>query len=69
MYPFTLYHASAVTTRRYTLYANSEKEREKWRKALVDAIGVRKVRQESNMVRIYLLRWIEARVLMRFFCV
>ncbi|KAI0091299.1 hypothetical protein BDY19DRAFT_1033671 [Irpex rosettiformis] len=50
MYPFTLYHASAMTTRRYTLYANSEAEREKWRRALVEAIGVRKVRQESNMI-------------------
>lgn len=52
MYPFTIYHASATFIRRYTLYANSEADRERWRKALVDAIGLRRVRQEANMVRL-----------------
>ncbi|KAI0694624.1 hypothetical protein BC835DRAFT_1274268 [Cytidiella melzeri] len=50
MFPFTLYHASTVTTRRYTLYAISEPEREVWRRMLTEAIGVRKIRQESNML-------------------
>ncbi len=50
MYPFTLYHASAVTTRRYTLYANSEQERGKWRAQLEEAMSLRKIRQDSNMV-------------------
>ncbi|KAI0342848.1 hypothetical protein BDW22DRAFT_1357379 [Trametopsis cervina] len=50
MYPFTIYHASSTLNRRYTLYANSEAQREKWRKALMEALGVRKIRQESNMI-------------------
>lgn len=50
MYPFTIYHASAMQHRRYTLYANSEAERERWRKALEDAVAVRKARQDANMV-------------------
>ncbi|EKM58279.1 uncharacterized protein PHACADRAFT_140069, partial [Phanerochaete carnosa HHB-10118-sp] len=49
MYPFTIYHASATLTRRYTLYATSESERELWRRAMVDAIGIRKARQDANM--------------------
>jgi hypothetical protein len=39
-----------MSTRRYTLYADSEAEREAWHQALVDAIALRKARQESNMV-------------------
>ncbi|KAI0752263.1 hypothetical protein BC629DRAFT_1297111 [Irpex lacteus] len=50
MYPFTLYHASAVTTRRYTLYAGSEQERGKWRAQLEEAMSLRKIRQDSNMI-------------------
>ncbi|KAH9949942.1 hypothetical protein B0H21DRAFT_725350 [Amylocystis lapponica] len=49
MYPFTVYHASAKMTRRYTLYAAKEDERSKWHDVLVDALGVRTVRQETNM--------------------
>lgn len=52
VYPFTVYHASSKTTRRYTLYALSDNMRKKWKYALTDAIAVRKVHQESNMVRI-----------------
>lgn len=52
MYPFTVYHASAKMTRRYTLYASTDAVRQKWNAALVDAMGVRKVRQEANMVGI-----------------
>ncbi|KAF7799770.1 hypothetical protein EIP86_011012 [Pleurotus ostreatoroseus] len=51
LYPFTIYHAYSRSSRRYTLYAASEEERQTWRKALINAIGIRKVRQESNMYR------------------
>lgn len=37
-------------TRRYTVYVGSEKARRRWREVLVDAVGVRRVWQESNMV-------------------
>lgn len=50
MYPFTIFHASAKSARRYTLYSASEAERESWHKALIEAVAVRKVRQDSNMV-------------------
>jgi hypothetical protein len=52
IYPFTIYHASSKATRRYTLYAPSDGIRKKWKYALADALTVRKVHQESNMVRI-----------------
>lgn len=52
IYPFTIYHASSKTARRYTLYASSDSMRKKWKYALADAITVRKVHQESNMVRV-----------------
>jgi hypothetical protein len=50
VYPFTIYHASNKSTRRYTLYVASESIRKRWYSAFVDAIGVHKVRQEANMV-------------------
>jgi hypothetical protein len=50
LYPFTVYHASAKSTRRYTLYAKSEAVRKKWKDALEDAIAIHKARQEANMV-------------------
>lgn len=53
MYPFTIYHASSRSTRRYTLYTASEVLRKKWYNSFVDAIGVHKVRQEANMVRLF----------------
>ncbi|THH20762.1 hypothetical protein EW146_g670 [Bondarzewia mesenterica] len=49
VYPFTIYHAAAKLKRRYTLWAPTVSVRKKWHDALVDAIGVRKVRQDSNM--------------------
>lgn len=49
-FPFTIYHASAKSNRRYTLFASSEKIREKWKMAFRDALTVRRVLQESNMV-------------------
>ena len=52
VYPFTIYHASSRAARRYTLYAPSDSMRKKWKYALADAITVRKVHQESNMVRV-----------------
>ena len=51
MFPFTLYHSSSKSQRRYTLYANNEASRKKWQEELINAIGVHKVRSESNMVR------------------
>ncbi|KAI0635913.1 hypothetical protein C8Q77DRAFT_1100369 [Trametes polyzona] len=50
MYPFTIYHASSKMNRRYTLYASSESARRKWYDALVEALAIRQVRQESNML-------------------
>ena len=52
IYPFTIYHASSKATRRYTLYAPSDNIRQKWKYALADALAVRKVQQESNMVHL-----------------
>ncbi|TFK47790.1 hypothetical protein OE88DRAFT_1705430 [Heliocybe sulcata] len=49
VYPFVVYHASSKTSRRYTLYADSESSRRKWHSALVDALGIRRARQEGNM--------------------
>ncbi|KZT20157.1 hypothetical protein NEOLEDRAFT_1141126 [Neolentinus lepideus HHB14362 ss-1] len=49
VYPFTVYHASSKHSRRYTLYANSESSRRRWHSALVDALGIRRARQEANM--------------------
>lgn len=51
LYPFTVYHAASKMSRRYTLYANSEEIRKKWKDALEDTIAVHKARQEANMVR------------------
>ncbi|KAI0784605.1 hypothetical protein C8Q75DRAFT_779589 [Abortiporus biennis] len=48
VYPFTVYHASAKMIRRYTLYASSEEERQKWRSVLVDALGVRNTWRQVN---------------------
>ena len=50
MYPFTLYHANTSERRRYTLYTQTPTARAKWHSALVDAIGVRKARQDANKV-------------------
>ena len=51
MFPFTVYHAAAKMTRRYTLYASSEAERHKWEDALKHALQMRSIRQEGNKVR------------------
>lgn len=52
IYPFTIYHAANKSSRRYTLYVASESIRKRWYSAFVDALGVHKVRQEANMVRV-----------------
>ncbi|KAL0955022.1 hypothetical protein HGRIS_003941 [Hohenbuehelia grisea] len=49
LYPFTVFHASSRSTRRYTLYTASEASRKKWERALVDAIGVNHARDEGAM--------------------
>ena len=54
MYPFTIYHAEANTSRRYTLYTHTSTSRANWRDALVDAIGVRKAIQDANKVIVWL---------------
>ena len=54
MYPFTIYHASSKSIRRYTLSVASEGVRNRWQSAFADAIGVHKVRQEANMVAPFL---------------
>lgn len=53
LYPFSIYHAGGKATRRYTLYAPTTTAREKWHTALVEAIGVRKVRQDANKVPLH----------------
>lgn len=50
MYPFTIYHANTNIPRQYTLYTLTPTARINWYNALVDAIGVRKVRQDANKV-------------------
>lgn len=50
MYPFTIYHADASTSRQYTLYTQTSTSRANWQDALVDAIGVRKAIQDANKV-------------------
>ncbi|KAJ3523924.1 hypothetical protein NM688_g8645 [Phlebia brevispora] len=49
LYPFTIYHAYAKSARRYTLYASTEDERATWRTVLIDALAVRKTKNEANM--------------------
>jgi len=51
VYPFTVWHATAATSRRrYTLVANSEAIREKWHSHLKDAIFLRQAQQDANKV-------------------
>jgi hypothetical protein len=50
MYPFTIYHAAAKITRRYTLYTKKGTERNKWKVALEKAIEARKSQQAAGMV-------------------
>lgn len=57
MYPFTIYHARTNTSRRYTLYTRTSAARAKWHSAFVDAIGVRKARQDANKVPLVPLRF------------
>ncbi|KAG6909050.1 hypothetical protein DXG01_002202 [Tephrocybe rancida] len=50
VYPFTIYHASSKSSRRYTFYVASEGIRKRWHSAFVSALGVHKARQDGNMV-------------------
>jgi hypothetical protein len=50
MHPFTIYHAAAKMTRRYTLYTKSKTERNEWNVALEAAIEARKSQQDAEMV-------------------
>ena len=49
IYPFTIYHASNQS-KKYTLHVTTAEIRQRWYAAFVDAIGVRKVWQDANMV-------------------
>ncbi|KAF8071933.1 hypothetical protein FPV67DRAFT_907308 [Lyophyllum atratum] len=49
VYPFTIYHASSRSSRRYTFCVASEGIRKRWHSAFVDAIAVHKARQDGNM--------------------
>ncbi|KAF7424638.1 hypothetical protein PC9H_009946 [Pleurotus ostreatus] len=49
LYPFTVYHASSRSTRRYTFYVTSEALRQKWHNALLDTLAVNRVRDEASM--------------------
>jgi hypothetical protein len=51
VFPLTFWHAAARASRRYTFYAASDELRRRWHAALRDAIVVRRVSQEANMVR------------------
>ncbi|XP_006459443.1 hypothetical protein AGABI2DRAFT_201698 [Agaricus bisporus var. bisporus H97] len=53
IYPFTIYHASSRISRRYTLYVESETQRQKWQSVLSECIAVHRVREDSN-------KWFEA---------
>ncbi|KAF8638287.1 hypothetical protein AX17_002307 [Amanita inopinata Kibby_2008] len=50
IYPFTVYHASNLVNRRYTLFVTSDVVRKRWRSVLEEAVGIHKVRQEANML-------------------
>jgi len=50
VFPFTVYHASNVLHRRYTLFVISDGLRQRWRTVFEDAMGLYRARQEANMV-------------------
>jgi RHO1 GDP-GTP exchange protein 1/2 len=49
MYPFVISDASS-DTRRYTLYASSERDRTNWKEVLEEAISLRKAWVDANSV-------------------
>ncbi|KAH0585155.1 hypothetical protein H2248_008413 [Termitomyces sp. 'cryptogamus'] len=50
VYPFTIYHASGKSSRRYTFYVASDGIRKRWYSAFVNTLGVYKARQDGNML-------------------
>ena len=56
LYPFTVYHATFNTSRRYMFYALSKSPRVKGKEMLDNTIAIYKARQEANMV-IFSFRW------------
>src|SRR5712672_4191341 len=50
MYPITIYHAAAKITRRYTLYAPSPRDRNRWSSELGEVIEAQKARQHGDEV-------------------
>ncbi|KAI9512116.1 CNH domain-containing protein [Russula earlei] len=49
VYPFTIYHSAARTTRQHTLYASSSTERNRWHSELVDVIKAQQIRHEKEL--------------------
>ncbi|KAI5122312.1 hypothetical protein M0805_002388 [Coniferiporia weirii] len=47
-YPFTIYHAAAKLTRRYTMCTNTEASRRKWQDALLNTIAIHQARRDGN---------------------
>ncbi|KAF5359183.1 hypothetical protein D9756_003436 [Leucocoprinus leucothites] len=48
IYPFTVFHSSSRSTRRYTLYVASEAQRLKWKNVLSEAIALHQLREDST---------------------
>ncbi|KAL9714072.1 hypothetical protein Ac2012v2_002380 [Leucoagaricus gongylophorus] len=48
IFPFTIFHSSSRSTRRYTLYVASEAQRQKWKTSLSEAIALHRLREDSN---------------------
>ncbi|KAL6307423.1 hypothetical protein BKA93DRAFT_815806 [Sparassis latifolia] len=45
MYPFTISHASSKS---YTLYTTNNEERKEWRDSLINAVAIRRAKQDGN---------------------
>ncbi|KAG6817659.1 hypothetical protein H0H87_005416 [Tephrocybe sp. NHM501043] len=50
VFPFTIYHASSRSSRRYTFFVATDKIRKRWHSAFVNALGIYKARQDGNML-------------------
>ncbi|KZT00783.1 uncharacterized protein LAESUDRAFT_687612 [Laetiporus sulphureus 93-53] len=48
VYPMTIYHAAAKSQRRYTLYADDERTRNKWHTVLMEELAKRKYFMDNN---------------------
>lgn len=57
VFPLVIYHTTARSTRRYEVYVMSENVRQKWKKHIVETQGLRKARQDANMVTLSFWKW------------